>query len=311
MDPERHDDDRAGAMSGTEARKHGLWVHALAWILLALLMGLIAFCGLWRLEGGRWVRVETPSMGQTAPVGTLLWVKPVAFDKLKVGDFITFHPPGHQDVTYSHRVYRLNADGTISTKGVIPAPDPWRLTRADVVGQVEMRWWGVGWLVVAAPILIAGFMVVMAVRAMVAHDWRLPVTILLGSFVVTVAIVWFRPFVNAEQLAFAPDQRGGAVATYVGTGLLPIRLSAHGGSTGGSTRGSSNGASVVMRDGQVGTIRVQHADAQHKLRVDLGPAVPWWIWVGIVAACFLPALYSFLIGFAPLYGAAAARHVGT
>ena len=287
-------------MTAVEDRGRVRWVRAATWAALALLIGLIAFCGIWRLEGGRWVRVETPSMGMTAPVGTLLWVKPTDFHHLRVGDFITFHPPGHQDVTYSHRVYRINGDGTISTKGVIPAPDPWKLTSADLVGKVEMRWWGVGWLVVAAPILIIGAFVVAAIRALVARDWKLPVTVLLGSLVVTVAIVWFRPFLNAQQLAFAPDKHGGAVATYVGTGLLPIRLAAHGGRTGTSTHGSSIGASVVMRDGQVGSIRVTQADAQHRLKIDLGPAVPWWVWVCIVVICFVPALLSLLIGFRSL-----------
>lgn len=275
------------------------WARIAAWAAIALLLGFVAFCGVWRLQGGRWVRVETPSMGMTAPVGTLLWVKPVDFKSLKVGDFITFHPPG-RGVTYSHRVYRLNPDRTISTKGVIPAPDPWKLTSADVIGKVEMRWWGVGWLVVAAPILIIGFFIVAGIRAVIARDWRLPVTILLSSLVVTVAIVWLRPFINAQQLAFAPDHHGGAVATYVGTGLLPIRLAAHGGKDGTSTHGSSIGSSVVMRDGQLGSVRVTRPDAQHHLRVILAPAVPWWVWVGIVVLCFLPALYSALIGLRPM-----------
>src|SRR6201999_6147 len=108
--------------------------------------GFLVFAGGWWLDGGRWVRVETPSMGRVAPVGTLLWIKPVPFHELRVGDLITFHPPGEAQ-TYSHRVYRVNADHTITTKGVIPGPDPWRLTARDIVGRVEMRWWGAGWIV--------------------------------------------------------------------------------------------------------------------------------------------------------------------
>jgi hypothetical protein len=258
-----------------------------AWAFVALLVCFLLFCGFWRISGGRWERVETPSMGTVAPVGTLLWVKPTDYDRLKVGDFITFHPPG-ENTTYSHRVYQRHSDGTLSTKGVIPAPDPWRLTRADVVGKVEMRWWGVGWIVVAAPILILGAVLTIAVRAMVSRDWKLPVTVLLGSLAVTAAIVYYRPFINAEQLAFAPSSDGGARATYVGTGLLPIRLTAH------------DGPSAVMRDGQVGIVHVTKEDAQHQLRVNLSPAVPWWVWLLLVAICFLPALYSLLVGFPPL-----------
>ncbi|HEX7740739.1 MAG TPA: hypothetical protein VF426_13940 [Marmoricola sp.] len=264
------------------------WVRVAAWGAVAVLVGFIVFCGVWRLEGGKWERVETPSMGTVAPVGTLLWIKPVDFDKLKPGDFITFHPPGKAHTTYSHRVYERNADGTISTKGVIPAPDPWKLSASNVVGEVHMRWWGVGWIVAAAPILIIGFLIVLAIRAVLSRDWKLPATILLGSLVVTAAIVYYKPFINAEQLSFAQSKTGGADASYVGTGLLPIRLKAH------------DGPSVVMRDGEVGTVHVTKEDAQHRLRVDLKPAVPWWLWLVLILVCFLPALYSLFVGFPPL-----------
>ena len=80
----------------------------------------------------------------------------------------------------------------------------------------------------------------------------------------------------------------GARATYVGTGLLPIRLKGH------------DGPSVVMRDGEVGTVHVTKEDAQHRLRVDLKPAVPWWLWLVLILVCFLPALYSLFVGFPPL-----------
>ncbi len=257
------------------------------WALIAVLVGFVAFCGVWRAQGGRWERVETPSMGTVAPVGTLLWVKPVTFDGLAVGDFISFHPPGRSDLTYSHRVYAVNPDGTVSTKGVIPAPDPWRLAASDVIGQVQMRWWGVGWLVTAAPILLGGFFLVVIVRAFVGVDWKLPVAVLLGSLAITLAIVVHRPLLNAEQLSFVPGRTGGADATYVGTGLLPVRLRAH------------EGESVVMRDGQVGRVHVAVPDSRHEFRVALSPAVPWWLWALLVLGCFLPALYSLLVGFPP------------
>jgi hypothetical protein len=261
------------------------WVRAASWVLLAVLVSFIAFCAGWRVQGGRWERVETPSMGTVAPVGSLLWIKPVAFDSLEPGDFITFHPPGTAGVTYSHRVYKKYADGAISTKGVIPAPDPWRLHAADVVGEVRMTWWGIGWLVVAGPVLIIGGLIVAAIRSMLRRSWRLPATILLGSLVVTIAITWYRPFINAQQLAFAQSAHGGgADATYVGTGLLPIRLEA------------ANGPYVDLSDGEVGTVHVTSADPHGSLQIDLKPAIPLWWWIALVGVCFLPALYSLLIG---------------
>ena len=243
-----------------------------------VVLGFLALCVGWRLEGGRWERVETPSMGTVAPVGTLLWVEPVDFDSLRPGDFVTFRPPGSSGGTYSHRVLARSGDGTITTQGVLSAPDPWHLTAEDVVGKVRMRWWGVGRLVQAAPLLLlGGLLVVLAVRLARPRS-KAPVAVVLGAVVLAIAISWLRPLVNAEQLSFAPAPGGGADATYVGTGLLPIRLTADG------------GASVVMRDGEVGRVHVAQSDAAGRLRVTLSPAVPWWWWAVLVGLCFVPAV---------------------
>ena len=261
-------------------------------------MGFLGCCLAWRLDGGRWERVETPSMGTIAPVGTLLWVKPVAFDSLRPGDFITFRPPGASGGTYSHRVLARGSDGTITTKGVLSAPDPWKLTADDVVGEVRMRWWGAGWLVQAAPLLLAGALLVALAVRVASQRWKAPVAVVLAAVVVSVAITWLRPLVNAEQLSFAPAPTGGADAAYVGTGLLPIRLTADG------------GASVVIRDGEVGRVHVEHPDGAGRLRVTLSPAVPPWWWAALVAMCFVPAIAGGVPRRAVLRRAASAAAVG-
>jgi hypothetical protein len=177
------------------------------------------------------------------------------------------------------------ADGSIGTKGVIPVADPWRLHAGDVVGEVRMTWWGLGWLVAAAPILIIGGLVVAAVRSIVSRRWKLPVALMLGALVLDIAIVWWRPFVNADQLAFAPAPSGGAEATYVGTGLLPVRLSAH------------EGPSEVMKAGEVASVHVTKVESDGRLRVTLSPAIAFWFWLALVLVCFVPALYSLIVGF--------------
>ena len=267
------------------------WV-IVEWAALALVIGFVAFCGWWRLSGGAWREVETPSMGQVAPVGSLLWVEPVQASSLKVGDFITFHPPGDPSQTYSHRVYRIDPQG-IMTKGVIPAPDPWHLTSRDVVGRVVTVWPGVGWIVRAAPVLLIGAIITALVVRFSGSTWRLPAAVLLGSLTVTAAITWYRPFVNAEQLSFAPTSDG-ARASYVSTGLLPIRLSAA-----DPTQAGLPGGSAVMRDGQVGEVVVHTADGHGRFAVKLSPAVPMWWWILLVGTCFTPALWSLLVGLRP------------
>ncbi|MCW2856059.1 MAG: hypothetical protein JWR52_1674 [Marmoricola sp.] len=256
----------------------------LSWAALIAAFAVVVICVAWRVEGGRWERVETASMGTVAPVGTLLWIKPVDFASLEPGDFITFRPPGTSGVTYSHRVLRRDADGTIMTKGVLSAPDPWRLGPGNIVGKVAMHWWGVGWLLAAAPLLVLGGVVIALATRVLSAPWKLPAVLILGSMVLSVLIVWQRPLVNAQQLAFSPAPHGGADATYVGTGLLPIRLSA------------ASGPHVVLKAGQVGTVHVAKSDGRGWLHVTLSPAIPWWWWIGLVGVCFLPAISRALGG---------------
>ena len=258
-------------------------------VLLAGVLISLLFCGWWRLTGGSWREVESPSMGTVAPVGSLLWVKPVAYADLKPGDFITFHPPGRPDETFSHQVYRIDASG-IMTKGVIPAPDPWHLHAADLVGRVTTVWWGVGWIVVAMPVLLIGGLVTAFVRTLARERWRLPATILLVSLTLTIAITWVRPFVNAEQLSVRRGGPGGG-APYVGPGLRPVRMTAADPPDAARPDGTA-----VMRDGQVGTVVVTKIGVDGKLRVSLGPAIPLWWWLILVGVCFVPAIGTLVVG---------------
>jgi len=256
----------------------------LSWALLALLVGGIAWAGIWRLEGGRWERVETASMGSVAPVNTLLWVEPARFSDLRVGDFITFHPPGHPDVTYSHRVHVINPDGTIGTKGEITPPDPWTITSKDLVGKVVMRWKGVGWLVVAAPLLLVGGLLLwLAVWRIREPRWRLPTTVVGAALILSLAIVVYRPLIQAEQLGFS-SVPGGARATYVSTGLLPVRLQAY------------RGEHADLGDGHVGTVLVTQRDGNGRYGITMRPHIPPWWWLVLVLACFVPALWTLVVG---------------
>jgi hypothetical protein len=248
-----------------------------AWVVVGGLVCLVGFTGLWRLHGGHVERVETPSMGTVAPVGSLLWVAPVHAGSLRVGDFITFHPPGQPDRTYSHRVRRIHADGTVSTQGEISAPDPWRVPPSDVVGRVAMTWPGAGWVVRAAPYLLIGGLLLALVLSRTRPAWRGMVGLVGASLVLAAAITFLSPFTNADQLAFKPVH-GGARATYVSTGLLPVELQADGGD------------SVRLSDGEVGSVLVPGDGDQHRYAVHLHPAVPPVFWVCLVGACFLPAL---------------------
>ncbi len=248
---------------------------------LALAAVLVAVAGAlsWRLDGGHWERVETPSMGTAAPVGTLLWVKPVDFDGLLVGDIITFQPPGAPS-TVSHRVLSRNVDHTLTTGGDLAGTDPWRVAPEDVVGRVEHRWQGVGWLVAAAPILVLGATILMGlVRFAARGAWKLPVAIVGAAFVLCTVIVVQRPLVRADQLSFVGVDAG-AEATYVSTGVLPVRISA------------PSGAHVDLRSGESGSVVSREPDDLDEYAVEVAAHLPRGWWLAVVLTCFLPALGS-------------------
>ena len=153
-------------------------------VLAVVVLGCIGVAAWWVLSGGRWYIVRTPSMGTAAPVGTLLWVEPTAAKDLHVGDVVTFRPPGLGS-TYSHRIYSITADGALHTKGDANAgPDTWTLRPSDVVGRVAARWWGIGWLIRATPVLaIGGLLLYALVR------WATPARLRVSAAVVGVSFL--------------------------------------------------------------------------------------------------------------------------
>ena len=253
--------------------------------LVAAAIALASAAGLWLVGGGRWMVVSTPSMGEAAPVGTLLWVEPVRFDSLRTGQFISFRAPIPGRPNYSHRVYAVHPDGTVSTKGDINGtPDPWLLRREDVTGRVVARWWVAGWVVRAAPVLIAGgaFLWVLA-RWFTSRRWRVPIVVLGAATLVTVALFWLRPLVRAEVIAFDPRAGGsGALATLVSTGILPTRVT------------GSGGRHVDLRSGQVGDVLASLRDAHGYFTVHVQAKLTLWWWLSLAVACFAPALISAL-----------------
>ena len=265
-------------------RRHSWPTRFALSLVLALLLGLTSLVFAWALTGGRWFVVETPSMGTAAPVGTLLWVRPVAFKDIQAGDFIVFHPP-HSSQTFSHRVYKVNADGTLTTKGDINgAPDPWRLRASNVIGTVSMRWWDAGWLVWAAPILVGGALVLwMLVTKFTAPKYRIPVTTVGASVLVALPIYTLKPLVRAVKISFMPIVHG-ARATYISTGLLPLHL---------ATR---SGKYVDLKDGVEGSLVVTSANRFGRYTVRLSPHLSVWFWASLVFIGFLPVLYVLTFG---------------
>ena len=253
----------------------------------------------WWAIGGTWKTVSTPSMGRAAPVGTLLWVQPADVGDIGVGDVITFRTPAEwmsatdtdpvHEQTYTHRVVGQDPDGTLRTKGdVNAAEDPWRVHERDVVGRVAARWWGVGWLVEALPLLIFGGIAWWVLTAVLAsRRSRAPLRVVGAAALAAAAIYLVNPLFGATQLSFVPLGEPGAEATYVGTGMMPVRLEADG------------VPPQVVGAGDERSIIAPHEDDDGRYRVNLVPTIPWQTWVVVAAACLAPAVWSVIAGVEP------------
>ncbi|MCY7396115.1 MAG: S26 family signal peptidase [Nocardioides sp.] len=252
--------------------------------LLLVIVGLLLWASSFRLGGGSWERVQTPSMGTTAPVGSLLWLQPVPFETLDVGDFISFREPDRPSVSYSHRIIAIEPDGSLRTQGELSGADPWSLGAGDVLGEVVRVTQGVGWLAQAAPILAVGGVLTWGATLLARRPARVSLAVIGASFTLTAAIVVLQPLTGVQQLGSAPLQDGRATSSYVSTGLLPIRV------------GEPGGETVVLSAGQDGSVTTSRVDPQGRLAVEVVPAVPrWFSWL-LALACFLPALWSTVVG---------------
>jgi signal peptidase I len=260
---------------------------------------LCAALAYWWAIGGTWLTVSTASMGRAAPVGTLLWVQPADIGDIQVGDVITFRTPAEwssttgtgsaHEQTYTHRVVAQGPDGTLETKGdVNAAADPWRVQEGDLVGRVTARWWGIGWLVEALPLLVFGGIAWWLLTALLAsRRSRAPLRVLGTAVLIAAALYLYNPLFGATQLSFVPLGDPGARATYVGTGVMPVRLEADGASP------------VLVRAGHERSIVAPHEGDDGRYRVNVVPTIPWQTWVVVASGCLAPAVWSVVVGVDP------------
>ena len=133
-------------------------VMAPVWILVtAVLLGSVGIAVTQRTGAAQLLTVVSGSMQPTLPLGSLVVVVPRDADAVRVGDVITFSPPG--DVrTVTHRVVDVQGTGTevsLHTRGdANPVADPWTLhfpTGRTWVVVADAPWVGRPWLWLAQP----------------------------------------------------------------------------------------------------------------------------------------------------------------
>ncbi|WIE65684.1 S26 family signal peptidase [Curtobacterium sp. MCLR17_036] len=257
----------------------------IAWLVALVAALLLAGAALFLTSGGRWFVVETPSMGEAAPVGTLVLDLPVDASTLRVGDVVSFQVPANPDVTYTHRVVSIDPDGGLHTRGdVNGATDPWTLTQDNVVGAPMLLVPHLGWLFRAAPILVIGTLLIWLLTSpFTDRVTRGSLRIAGSALTVAYAAFVLKPFVNVTTITNTATPHS-VTATVVSSGIFPVRVDAHG------------GTSVHLVDGQVGRVHIDQltANGHYQLHstIDLGPAG----WALLIAACLVPLVLCLSIG---------------
>lgn len=152
-------------MSGRHARGSsaaGLWSAIGSGVGGALLVALLALAFaavlLPRLAGAVPLTVLTSSMEPTYPPGTLLVVRSVDTEQIRIGDVITYQPVSDRPEVITHRVVGItqstSGETSFRTQGDNnPAPDPAPVTAPQVQGTL---WYAIPFIGYAATALGAG-----------------------------------------------------------------------------------------------------------------------------------------------------------
>lgn len=237
-------------------------------VLVVVIVAAVAATAWWRYDGGSLYVVQTPSMCPTACVGSLVVDRPLGTTPVRPGMIVTINPPGDPS-TYTHRVVRVNANGTFRTRGDNAFNiDPWVLTRADVRGREVAMVWGLGWLSLALPFLGLGMLIVLVLRRYVPRRWRPEWDDLFATLLVLLPVWRLHPLVRGVLVySTHPGRAGLVVADVVNTGLLPAQFHPVGGHVASFV---ASGHHVWIRG------HVRHGDF---LRVGELASFHWWGWV--------------------------------
>jgi hypothetical protein len=256
-------------------RRSLLSLFATASVLLAV-AGVVG----WDLSGGRLLVMETPSMCPVVCVGSLVADRPLA-GPVHVGELITFHPPGSAAETYTHEVSHIFPNGMIQTRGVAnPDPDPWLITRADIVGVTAFTVWGLGWLLKILPLLAVGLVIWLVARGFIGQRSRRAWDRVWVTSLAVVPLWLLHPLVRGSVMATAPDtdRAGWLRGTVLNTGILPTSFAAAHGET-------------VAHVASTSSIQVTGPPTGHGyLVIRQAVSLPWWGWVLVVLVVASPLL---------------------
>lgn len=243
-------------------------------VVIALLA--VAIATVLGVTGARLFVIDTPSMAEAAPVGTLVVTEPRTH--YAVGDVVTYT---HDDRTITHRIVEVEGDAFRTRGDLNGTADPWEVRANQIVGAATFIVPGLGFALKAAPWLLLGAVLVEAIaRARGSRRaWVWSVRLTGWSVVITAVSLWLRPWFNMVLLDFrAADSGDGALMHVVNTGILPLLVN--------TTRLLSGEQTTVLS-----TLRI--ASGAYSLTPVPDPDLP--VRVLLVLLCLLPFLASLLI----------------
>ncbi len=217
-------------MTGRHAPVKGPRLGALTTALvIAVTVSALGVLG-WDLSGGRLLAMTTPSMCPTVCVGSLVAIRPLDGAMVHPGELVSFRPPG-QNATFTHRVVKVEDNGSFTTKGDAEAsPDPWVIPPSDVVGRVSFTLFGLGWWLRALPMVAAGTIVLLFARKAYRLRNRRTFERVFGVLILVVPLWVLHPLIRGVLIEAVPDPHhpGWLKGLFVNTGLLPSHLGVHG-----------------------------------------------------------------------------------
>ena len=250
---------------------------------LAVLVAMLGALGWWS-TGGRWYDVRTASMGQAAPVGSLLLVKPVAMGQVEVGDLVTFRTPDSGKI-YTHRVVERSGQ-TLHTKGdVNKIIDPWTTDQSHLMGRVSHIWPAAGFALRGLPLFLIVFGVVWLLSTIVPAAWRQPARVAGVGLAFGVVCLLLQPWVGLDKVGVTGQNKEARLEA-VSTGVLPVRAKV-----------KHEAPSARIKSGQTTMIHVPTDGTRYS--VSAVPSLTGWWWALVALVCLGPLLWSLLMGATP------------
>lgn len=229
------------------------------------------------LLGYRFFFIETPSMGTTAPVGSLV----ISKDKNQYSkdDIISFYRSGK---IYTHRIIEENRDGTFKTKGDLnDFADSLPVEKYNIIGSAVFIGKYIGWIWRALPILTIGLIIVYLISCIKRIDepWRWPIRLIGYSVVVMIATFILNPWMRVQMLGYAPNTEKGANMRIVNTGIFPIR--------------DEKGGRFFA--GETNTVHLTEIDDQGRFVYIPRPSLGFWGMVLVALWCLIPLIVALMV----------------